>query len=67
MDPGLERSTTMVEDEKKIDAWLKGAASAVGLEIPQSYRDEVRSQLELNRSLISPLLDFELTPPARDA
>jgi hypothetical protein len=59
-------SKTMVEDHRKTDLWLEGAASAVNLEIPPAYRDEVRSQLELNRSLIAPLLDFELPAPDRD-
>jgi hypothetical protein len=54
----------MIEDQKKIDVWLEGVAMAVNLEIPESYRKDVIAQLELNRSLIAPLLDFEL--PATD-
>jgi len=51
---------TMNEDTKRLDLWLEGAAATVGLEIPEIYRKHVIAQLELNRSLIAPLLDFEL-------
>lgn len=54
----------MSENEKQLALWLDGAAAAVNIEIPDSYRKDVIAQLELNRSLIAPLLDFEI--PAAD-
>jgi len=50
----------MIANEEQLASWLDGAAAAVGLEIPEAYRKDVIAQLELNRSLIAPLLDFEL-------
>jgi Protein of unknown function (DUF4089) len=50
----------MIENEEQLALWLDGAAATVNLEIPESYRKDVIAQLELNRSLIAPLLNFEL-------
>ncbi len=54
----------MSGNEEQLALWLDGAASSVNLEIPDAYRKDVLAQLELNRSLIAPLLDFEI--PATD-
>lgn len=50
----------MSNDSTKLDLWLQGAATAIGIEIQECDREAVIAQLELNRSLIAPLLDFEI-------
>ena len=50
----------MNENTSELEAWLDGAAAAIGLDIAGPYRDEVLKQLDLNRALITPMLDFVL-------
>lgn len=56
----------MIDDPKNLNMWLEGTAAAVDLKIPAAYREDVILQLEMNRSLIAPLLDFELPAASYD-
>jgi hypothetical protein len=48
------------EDRRRTEKWLDGAAACVGITISDTYREHVVAQLELNESLIKPLLQFDL-------